>query len=94
MLLCISRASENLIKMFLIYSDPSDKGGKRFTALDDINLYNQSREVLGVIGRNGSGKIYSITCISGIYQPDEGKIQSYQGFHCWLALGTEFEMGI
>jgi branched-chain amino acid transport system ATP-binding protein len=48
------------------------------TALDGVSLEVNDREILAIIGPNGSGKTTFFNCISGIYKPDQGQIQ-YQG---------------
>tara|TARA_B100001750_G_C15447833_1_gene567223 strand:- start:614 stop:1339 length:726 start_codon:yes stop_codon:yes gene_type:complete len=47
----------------------------KFAAMTDVNLEVNRGEVLGVIGRNGSGKSTMLRVIAGIYHPDEGTVQ-------------------
>jgi ABC-type polysaccharide/polyol phosphate transport system ATPase subunit len=54
-------------------SDESGKG--KFTALKDVDLMVEKGEVLGVIGRNGSGKSTMLRIIAGIYRPDQGSVK-------------------
>ena len=54
---------------------------KRFggvQALNGVGFDLQAGEVLALAGDNGAGKSTLIKCISGVYQPDEGKIR-YKG---------------
>ena len=54
----------------------SDVGGMgKFTALDGLNLEVKQGEVIGVIGRNGSGKSTMLRVMAGIYRPDQGVVQ-------------------
>lgn len=46
-----------------------------FYALKNINLEVNKGEVLGIIGRNGSGKSSLLKIISGIVTPTTGKVQ-------------------
>jgi len=43
-------------------------------ALKDINFFVEEREIVGLIGPNGSGKTTFFNLISGIYQPTSGNI--------------------
>lgn len=49
-----------------------DFGGLR--AVNSLNLGISSREILGLIGPNGSGKTTSVNLISGIYKPSAGQV--------------------
>ncbi len=44
------------------------------TALEDVSLTLQKGEVLGLIGDNGAGKSTLIKILSGVHQPDSGRI--------------------
>ncbi len=51
---------------------------KRFgglTAVQDVNLQIQPREIVSVIGPNGAGKTTVFNLITGIYRPTSGSIQ-------------------
>ena len=48
------------------------------TALDHVGFDLNRGEILGLIGPNGAGKTTLFNCISGVLQPDEGKIL-YEG---------------
>jgi ABC-type polysaccharide/polyol phosphate transport system ATPase subunit len=50
-------------------------GKGKFTALTGVDLEVNKGEVLGVIGRNGSGKSTMLRAMAGIYRPDEGIVQ-------------------
>ena len=43
-------------------------------ALNGVSLDVKEGEVMGVIGRNGSGKSTMLRAISGIYRPDKGRV--------------------
>ena len=51
---------------------------KRFGGLiadNDVTSHVSAREIVGLIGPNGAGKTTLFNCISGIYAPEEGRIE-------------------
>lgn len=70
----------NVSKGFRI-TDPSIKKGRlgnaktRFEVFHDLNLEIRKGEVVGVIGRNGSGKSTFLKIVSEILEPDTGTVE-------------------
>ena len=52
------------------------KNFKKVTVLDDINLTLESGKVIGLKGKNGSGKTMLMRAISGLILPTSGKVLS------------------
>lgn len=50
------------------------KNFKKVTVLDDINLILESGKVIGLKGKNGSGKTMLMRAISGLILPTSGKV--------------------
>lgn len=44
------------------------------TALNDVSLQAQSREITAIIGPNGAGKTTLFNCITGFYKPTSGRM--------------------
>ena len=44
------------------------------TVLDDVNLYMESGNIYGLLGRNGSGKTMLMRAICGLIRPTKGRI--------------------
>ncbi len=76
---------ENVSKFYKLYNSPKDRlkealhpFGKRlhreFFALKNIDLEVKKGEILGIVGRNGSGKSTMLKIISGVIQPNAGKV--------------------
>lgn len=74
---------ENISKYYKLYNSPKDRlkeallpfGKKRhreFYALKNISLEIKKGEILGVVGRNGSGKSTMLAIISGVIPPNGG----------------------
>ena len=55
-----------------------DKISKRFgglAAVQDVDLYVRSREIVSIIGPNGAGKTTVFNLITGIYRPTTGQLR-------------------
>ncbi len=65
-----------------------------FEALKSINLDIYPGETLGIIGRNGAGKSTLLRLISGILQPDSGKILNRGASVSLLALQAGFDLNL
>jgi len=50
------------------------KSYSKITALENINMYVDQPEIVGLIGDNGAGKSTLIKIISGVHAPDAGEI--------------------
>jgi branched-chain amino acid transport system ATP-binding protein len=53
---------------------------KRFggvAAVDSLSFYVDEGEVVGIIGPNGAGKTTVFNLLTGIYKPDEGKVEFF-----------------
>lgn len=46
----------------------------RFTALEDLSLQIGEGEAVAIMGMNGSGKSTTLKLISGVLEPDEGRV--------------------
>tara|TARA_B100000767_G_C19778385_1_gene544323 strand:- start:7860 stop:8582 length:723 start_codon:yes stop_codon:yes gene_type:complete len=68
----------------------SETKNDKFQALREVSFEVHKGEVLGIIGRNGSGKSTILRVITGILPADSGEVQS-SGNHTLLSsLGTGF----
>lgn len=63
-----------------------------FLALNNVSFTVEKGDVVGIIGRNGSGKSTILKCIAGIYKPTSGKIISNGNIVPMLELGSGFDM--
>jgi NitT/TauT family transport system ATP-binding protein len=53
-------------------------GGADFVALDDVNLTLREGEIVGLLGRSGSGKSTFLRIIAGLLRPTAGRVD-YRG---------------
>lgn len=68
----------------------SDEQGRRFYALQGIDLSVRRGETLGIIGHNGAGKSTLLKLISRITLPSEGRIELNGRVSSLLEVGTGF----
>lgn len=76
------------IKDYLVYHQNKEK--KKITVLDDISFNVKKGEVLGIIGRNGSGKSTMLKLLSKIIRPNSGTIETCGRTSCLIELGAGF----
>lgn len=63
----------------------------KFQALDNINFKIYKGEKIGIIGYNGAGKSTLLKVITGIYEPNSGKVTTYGKISPLLSLGAGFD---
>lgn len=59
-------------------------------AVDHVSFSVKQGEILGIVGRNGSGKTTLLRSIAGIFQPDEGEIDTKGNRVSLMAIGIGF----
>lgn len=59
-------------------------------AVNDVSFEVEQGEILGIVGRNGSGKTTLLRSIAGIFQPDEGTIDTKGNRVSLMAIGIGF----
>lgn len=59
-------------------------------AVEDISFSVEKGKILGIVGRNGSGKTTLLRSIAGIFQPDEGYIDTKGNRVSLMAIGIGF----
>lgn len=61
-----------------------------FEALKGISFELEEGKILGIIGKNGSGKSTMLRAIAGIFSPDKGRINLYGNSVSLLSIGVGF----
>lgn len=62
-----------------------------FYALEDVSFQVMPGDVMGIVGRNGSGKSTVLKVISGIYKPTTGRALTRGSIAPMLELGSGFD---
>ena len=63
----------------------------RFVAVNGISFYVREGEILGIIGKNGSGKSTTLNALAGIFSPDSGTIDLKGHSISLLSIGVGFQ---
>ena len=62
-----------------------------FEALKGISFKVKEGKIVGIIGKNGSGKSTTLRAIAGIFSPDEGRIDLHGHSVSLLSIGVGFQ---
>ncbi|MDO4276680.1 MAG: ATP-binding cassette domain-containing protein [Eubacteriales bacterium] len=62
-----------------------------FVAVKGISFYVREGEILGIIGKNGSGKSTTLNALAGIFSPDSGVIDLKGHSISLLSIGVGFQ---
>lgn len=65
--------------------------GKIFKAVKGVSFEIPKGQILGICGKNGSGKSTTLRAISGIFSPDKGKIDLHGNSISLLSIGVGFQ---
>lgn len=65
-----------------------------YEALRGVSFQVPKGEILGMVGKNGSGKSTMLRAIAGIFSPDSGKIDLHGNTVSLLSIGVGFQKGL
>ena len=84
---------KNLKKMSIKQSLPHfrRKKAENFVAVKGVSFYVREGEILGIIGKNGSGKSTMLNSLAGIFSPDSGTIDLHGHSISLLSIGVGFQ---
>lgn len=94
----------HVTKIYKIYDNPTDrfkealsikkqnKFHKDYYALNDISFEVGTGEIVGIVGRNGSGKSTILKILTGVLNPSAGSIEINGKVAALLELGAGFNM--
>lgn len=93
---------DHVSKVYKIYNDPKDRfkealglGEKKqyhkdYYALRDLSFEVGKGEIVGVVGRNGSGKSTILKILTGVLNPSSGSVEMVGKVAALLELGAGF----
>lgn len=64
---------------------------EEFQAVKDVSFVVPKGEILGIIGKNGSGKSTMLKALAGIFNPDQGSIDLHGHTVSLMAIGVGFQ---
>lgn len=67
------------------------KKPENFVAVKGVSFYVREGEILGIIGKNGSGKSTTLNALAGIFSPDSGSIDLKGHSISLLSIGVGFQ---
>ena len=94
----------NVTKVYKIYDDPkarfkealglekNKQHYKNFYALNKVSFEVGKGEIVGIVGRNGSGKSTILKILTGVLNPTEGEVRIDGKIAALLELGAGFNM--
>lgn len=77
------------IKKQLLHRNKDKK--QYFEAVKNVSFQIEEGKILGIIGKNGSGKSTMLRAIAGIFAPDEGTIDLHGHSISLLSIGVGFQ---
>ena len=93
---------KNISKIYNLYNKPSDRLKEalfarqsrhtEFAALNDVSFNVNKGEILGIIGKNGSGKSTILKIITSVLTPTSGECIVKGKIAALLELGAGFNM--
>lgn len=93
---------KNVTKIYNLYDKPGDRlkealfskkiRHKEFKALNNVSFNVQKGEILGIIGKNGSGKSTILKIITSVLTPTSGSVHVDGKIAALLELGAGFNM--
>lgn len=77
------------IKKNLLHLNRNKK--EYFEAVKQVSFEVEKGEILGIVGKNGSGKSTMLRALAHIFSPDEGSIDTFENTVSLLSIGVGFQ---
>lgn len=79
------------VKRFLMQRNKKDMKSQKIEAVRDISFSIEKGEILGIIGKNGSGKSTMLRAMAGVFSADSGSIDLKGNSVSLLSIGVGFK---
>lgn len=89
--LCISYKGLKSYSIKKQFFTKKNKSKEVFEAVKNVSFQLKKGEILGIIGKNGSGKSTMLRAIAGIFSPNSGSIELHGNSVSLLAIGVGFQ---
>ncbi len=92
--LCIDYRNLQHMSIHQSFNRKNQKKANIVRAVNNVSFSVDEGEILGIVGRNGSGKSTMLKSIAGIFQPDEGTIDIKSHKVSLMSIGVGFKPDI
>ena len=92
--LCVSYRIMKRQSIRNIFSKNKKTQIKHFTAVKNVTFSLEKGSIMGIVGKNGSGKSTMLNTIAGIFAPDSGSIDLHGNSISLLSIGVGFQVNL
>lgn len=89
--LCIQYKSLKKISIKQLFQHIGKKKDNVVEAVKGVSFQLEKGEILGIVGRNGSGKSTTLRAIAGIFAPNSGSVDLHGNSISLLSIGVGFQ---
>lgn len=84
----------NKVSLLSVLARKKNTTEKEFVAVKDVSFTVDEGQIVGIVGKNGSGKSTMLRSIAGIFSPNEGTIDINNHSISLLSIGVGFEKAL
>lgn len=84
----------NKVSLLSMLTKRKKASEKEFVAVKDVSFTVEEGQIIGIVGKNGSGKSTMLRSIAGIFSPNKGTIDIHNHSISLLSIGVGFEKSL
>lgn len=84
----------NKVSLLSVITRKKNASEKEFVAVKDVSFTVEEGQIIGIVGKNGSGKSTMLRSIAGIFSPNKGTIDINNHSISLLSIGVGFEKAL